>query len=31
MAKKIIKTKNNVMIFFQKIDSLIYEFGNKVL
>ena len=31
MARKIIETKNNVMDFFNKIDSLIYEFGDKVL
>ena len=31
MARKIIETKNNVMYFFNKIDSLIYEFGDKVL
>ncbi len=31
MAQKIKKTKNNVIDFFQKIDTLIYEFGDKVL
>lgn len=31
MAKKIRDTKNNVMEFMHKIDSLIYQFGNKVL
>jgi hypothetical protein len=31
MARKIIETKNNVMDFFYKIDSLIYQFGDKLL
>jgi hypothetical protein len=31
MADKIIKTKNNVVIFFDKLDKLIYQFGDKVL
>lgn len=31
MADKIIKTKNNVMDFFEKLDKLIYDFGDKVL
>ena len=31
MARKIIETKNNVMNFFHKVDTLIYQFGNKVL
>ncbi len=31
MARKIIETKNNVMDFFHKVDTLIYQFGDKVL
>lgn len=31
MADKIIKTKNNVIDFFEKLDKLIYDFGDKVL
>jgi len=31
MARKIIETKNNVMDFFYKVDTLIYQFGDKVL
>jgi len=31
MARKIKETKNNVINFFQKVDTLIYEFGDKLL
>lgn len=31
MARKIVETKNNVMDFFQKVDILIYQFGDKLL
>lgn len=31
MAKKIIKTKNNVINFFYKLDAMIYEFGDRIL
>ena len=31
MAQKIIKTKNNVINFFQKVDTLIYKFGDRIL
>lgn len=31
MAQKIKRTKNNVINFFYKIDTLIYEFGDRVL
>ena len=31
MAQKIKKTRNNVMNFFQKVDNMIYEFGDKLL
>ena len=31
MSIKIIRTRNNVMNFFYKIDALIYQFGDKVL
>lgn len=31
MARKLKETKNNVINFFQKVDTLIYEFGDKLL
>jgi valyl-tRNA synthetase len=31
MARKISKTKNNVIKILKKIDTLIYEFGEKIL
>jgi len=31
MAMKIVKTKDNLLNFFQKLDILIYKFGDKVL
>jgi len=31
MARKIVETKNNVINFFHKIDTIIYEFGDKLL
>ncbi len=31
MTIKIVKTKDNLLNFFQKIDILIYKFGDKVL
>lgn len=31
MAQKIKKTKNSVISFFQKIDTMIYNFGDKLL
>lgn len=31
MSNKIKKTKDNVINFFQKLDMIIYEFGDKVL
>lgn len=31
MGRKIKKTGNNVINFFQKLDIMIYEFGDKIL
>lgn len=31
MARKILKTRNNVINFFQKVDKMIYQFGDKLL
>jgi len=31
MARKIKETKNNVINFFHKIDTIIYEIGDKLL
>ena len=31
MADKIIKTKDSVIYFFEKLDILIYQFGDKLL
>lgn len=31
MARKIKETRNNVIIFFQKLDIMIYELGDKIL
>jgi hypothetical protein len=31
MARKILKTKNNVINFFYKVDKMIYEIGDKLL
>lgn len=31
MAKKVKKAKKNVIEFIYKLDSLIYEFGDKLL
>ncbi len=31
MSKKLVKTKNSLILFLKKIDNLIYEIGDKVL
>jgi len=31
MTRKIYKTKNSVIKIIKKIDTFIYEFGNKIL